>query len=365
MNRYENPFYRLQLYYSWFFSDEYNNRTIALLAEESNIPVSIIRDDFFRLMTACPEYGCLNINDEELEEGFFEKFPLLQKSAAGSEDFILSSDDTALLKEWFLSGALDHVPFVSFLYTQNAAAVIHLMLEPEEYAILARYKEKLSGKNASLNVPYLIKESCRFRKTPDLLRKLDMINNAIDLKRELEFSYSPLTDPPAHYRVRPLKILYYSNDDIYCLLALYSMKLYTFRVDRISSQIRQTKVSFRLTPKEAGLFENALALAPNVWNRNFMQFDPPTAVKIRFSKIGNVERKVRADLACRTNGRIYEDSSYLYYEDIIYGSSSFIAWLNSFGRAAIVLEPESLQKTIMDSLQKQLEEYAFAETKSP
>lgn len=358
MNKYENPYYRLQLYYSWFFYDEFNQRTISLLAEETDIPISIIRDDIFHLITTCPDFGYIHIDEIALEQDIFRHFPFLERLVEMPEGFSLSESEVEQLKGLFLSGSLDYIPLSSYLYSEDDSAIIHLMLEPNEYKVLTRYKEKFYDNQSSLSVPYLIKESYRFKKTPDILNKLDIINNAISLSRELHFSYIPLIDPPSHFCVKPLKILYFSNEDIYCLLALYATKLYTFRIDRISSQIHPVRNSYKLTETEKSLFEKALVLAPNVWDRNFMQFDDPVSVKIRFSKIGNVEQKVRSDLQCRTNGQIYEDDDYLYYEDDIYGLSSFVSWLNTFGRAAIVLEPRSLQESMVASIRKQLERYS-------
>ena len=72
------------------------------------------------------------------------------------------------------------------------------------------------------------------------------------------------------------------------------------------------------------------------------------------SNVANVFNKVRKELSCRTNGQLYEKDGFLYYEDDVYGIDKFRSWIFSYGRAAIVLEPEVLCTQIITSLKDRL-----------
>ena len=90
-------------------------------------------------------------------------------------------------------------------------------------------------------------------------------------------------------------------------------------------------------------------IAPNVWGNLF--HDAPKSVKVKFYKEGRVWEKVRRDLECRTNGKLYEKNGFLYYEDIVYGFSKFSNWIYGYGSSAIVIEPKWLRQRIIQSLQ--------------
>ena len=101
--------------------------------------------------------------------------------------------------------------------------------------------------------------------------------------------------------------------------------------------------------------ESLLDIYPNVcWN---CFSDEPEQVKVRFYNEANVWNKVKKELANRVNGKLYEKDGYLYYEDIVYGISKFRSWLYGYGSSAIVLEPESLRKHIIDSLREREKYY--------
>ena len=110
--------------------------------------------------------------------------------------------------------------------------------------------------------------------------------------------------------------------------------------------------------KETELINHMNQIAPNVWGNNFSCTSDQTAdVKVKFFNVANVHEKVRKQLACRTNGKLTEKDGCLYYEDKVYGLSRFRSWIYGYGRAAVVLEPESLRNDIMDSLNKRVSYY--------
>ena len=109
---------------------------------------------------------------------------------------------------------------------------------------------------------------------------------------------------------------------------------------------------------ETKLIDHMNQIAPNVWGNNFSCTSDQTAdVKVKFFNVANVHEKVRKQLACRTNGKLTEKDGCLYYEDKVYGLSRFRSWIYGYGRAAVVLKPESLRKDIINSLKKRVGYY--------
>ena len=100
---------------------------------------------------------------------------------------------------------------------------------------------------------------------------------------------------------------------------------------------------------ETKLIEHMNQIAPNVWGNNFSCTSDQTAdVKVKFFNVAN---------ACRTNGKLTEKDGCLYYEDKVYGLSRFRSWIYGYGKAAVVLKPESLRKDIINSLKKRVGYY--------
>ena len=64
----------------------------------------------------------------------------------------------------------------------------------------------------------------------------------------------------------------------------------------------------------------------------------------------------RKEPFCRTNDKVFSLRKRWipYYEDDVYGIDKFRSWIFSYGRAAIVLEPEVLRTQIITSLKDRL-----------
>ena len=67
--------------------------------------------------------------------------------------------------------------------------------------------------------------------------------------------------------------------------------------------------------------------------------------------------RIRRDLECRINGTLYEKDGFLYYEDTVYGLSKFRNWVFGYGSSAVVLEPEELRESVIESLKRRMELY--------
>ena len=55
-------------------------------------------------------------------------------------------------------------------------------------------------------------------------------------------------------------------------------------------------------------------------------------------------------LARKTNSKLYEEDGLLYFENMVYDLNKLCSQIYGYGSSAIVLDPESLQKHILISL---------------
>lgn len=190
----------------------------------------------------------------------------------------------------------------------------------------------------------------------DLLFK---INTAIDYHRCLYMKYYSRREKMVlRFIFRPVKIVYDADENLYSVLSIRNNCniLLVHRLDCIISLETTDKTIHN--NKETELINHMNQIAPNVWGNNFSCASKEIAdVKVKFFNAANVHEKVKKQLACRTNGKLTQKGDWLYYEDKVYGLSRFRSWIYGYGRAAVVLEPESLRKDIMDSLKKRVGYY--------
>lgn len=176
----------------------------------------------------------------------------------------------------------------------------------------------------------------------ELNKKLDDLNQSISEQKCLKIRYKTSDGKIISRSFRPLKISYDSNENLYSVISIHEGKIMVNRVDQILSIDPCTE---NIETPDTGILEK---IAPNVWGNCFS--DEPEHVKIRFYNEANVWNKVKKELANRTNGKLYEQDGYLYYEDTVYGISKFRSWIYGYGSSAIVIEPVSLREQIIESL---------------
>ena len=324
MNNYYNPYNRIHFYYSYLNSShsdfyiEYTEDSIGYsindLSRISNIPKEIVRQDIYLIFLW--------------------------------QDQNIYSDTESL----------------PYLLVLNTIAAYEIPVTFEEQKALELLKKDLE-QPAHLHFPsitklYRVKDSYRFHHNPHIINHLNQINDAINYQQVIKITYlSPKPKRKADYlyfSFLPVKIAYDSIDNLYYVLSIgkKNSDIRSYRIDRIIHLEPVNGIS-DYSPDLSFLMQ----IAPNVWGCNFSAVSDPKNlfhVKVRFFNVANVFNKVRKELSCRTNGQLYEKDGFLYYEDDVYGIDKFRSWIFSYGRAAIVLEPEVLRTQIITSLKDRL-----------
>jgi len=333
MNQYHDVYKRLQEYYKMFSNNAENGfvvddsyyfgMSISRISELTQIPLAVVRKDIvgIRSWKDILEY------DDYVEEELSDKL-----NAALEED-------NSVFDELILDGTFDMVPIY---FSQKEEARYQIKLHSDEaHAYQNYFSDKHKIITPNYDSSYQIKDSYRYYYIDKLIEKLEYINNAIQTDRCIRINYSPAQGDNFTATIKPLKIVYDSMDNIYAILTIIDQQVHVYRLDRINDI---TESYMNITIEDTTI----LSIAPNVWGCTFN--DSAYQVKVRFYDEGNVWNKVRQDLSCRINGRLYEQDGFLYYEDIVYGISAFRNWIYGYGSSAIVLEPKVLREQIIESL---------------
>lgn len=381
---YHNPYARIQEYFallsaSMNFTDSSDNgKSMQQICESKQIPVKIVRNDFLTIFQWQRSMNLVKNSDKnELAVLFNDESPKYQKICDtyplhelydNYMDAIPVNDSIPEFEQLITDGILDAVPIIFYDTDADTLNTWTLPLTPDEAAALQSF---YSDETDSLSVfdrlkktyadTYAIKDSYLYthnynNSLNDLLFK---INTAIDCHRCLYMKYYSRREKMVlRFIFRPVKIVYDADENLYSVLSIRNNCniLLVHRLDCIVS-LETTDETIH-NNKETELINHMNQIAPNVWGNNFSCASKEIAdVKVKFFNVANVHEKVRKQLACRTNGKLTEKDGCLYYEDKVYGLSRFRSWIYGYGRAAVVLKPESLRKDIIDSLKKRVEYY--------
>lgn len=376
---YHNPYARIQEYFallsaSMNFTDSSDNgKSMQQICESKQIPVKIVRNDFLTIFQWQRSMNLVKNSDKnELAVLFNDESPKYQKicdTYALDElydnymDAVPGNDSIQEFEQFITDGILDAVPIIFYDTDAGTPNTWTLPLTPDEAAALQSF---YSDETDSLSVfdrlkktyvdTYAIKDSYLYthnynNSLNDLLCK---INTAIDFHSCLYMKYySRRKKKFSRFIFRPVKIVYDADENLYSVLSIRNdcNILLVHRLDCIISLETTDKTIHN--SMETKLIDHMNQIAPNVWGNNFSCTSDQTAdVKVKFFNAANVHEKVKKQLACRTNGKLTQKGDWLYYEDKVYGLNRFRSWIYGYGRAAVVLEPESLRNDIMDSLNK-------------
>lgn len=381
---YHNPYARIQEYFSLLSASmDYTDRSdngisMQQICENTQIPAKIVRNDFLTIFQWQRSMNLVKNSDKnELAVLFYDKSPKYQKICDtyplhelydNYMDAIPVNDSIPEFEQLITDGILDAVPIIFYDTDADTLNTWTLPLTPDEAAALQSF---YSDETDSLSVfdrlkktyadTYAIKDSYLYthnynNSLNDLLFK---INTAIDCHRCLYMKYYSRREKMVlRFIFRPVKIVYDADENLYSVLSIRNNCniLLVHRLDCIVS-LETTDETIH-NNKETELINHMNQIAPNVWGNNFSCASKEIAdVKVKFFNVANVHEKVRKQLACRTNGKLTEKDGCLYYEDKVYGLSRFRSWIYGYGRAAVVLKPESLRNDIMDSLKKRVGYY--------
>lgn len=191
----------------------------------------------------------------------------------------------------------------------------------------------------------------------EVRERLRIIREAIRTGKCIEFTYkSPSLPAAEHVKAAPVMLCHNRTDDLwYCVVFPDAERIFTYRLDRIMPRstghdVLLLKESFTPPPREDPRFER-LSL---MWGMDFDNAHPdPVCIKVRIApNTSNILNKIRADIADRTEARLYEENGFWYYEDRLIGLRSFKNWLLSFGSSVKVLSPASLAEEIIAEAKK-------------
>ncbi len=385
MTEYYNPYIRLQVYCNFF--NEYKiyiendnkyelGMTISQLNKITKIPLETIRQDIITLFKwrnstekkISQEYGNENLDwkariafDEESIQ-YHDLTRQFENEKPGFEYLYMQAVEgefPSKIEELFMQGRLDFIPIYmnntfqkdySIYLTQKEAEALYyynlneILDNGNDYNSNFKMQEKL---DKYFQDKYKIKDGYQYtHHYNDLNGKLETINHAINNNNCLQIYYRTAKGKIKTFYFNPLKITYDATENLYCIISVYNNMVMVYRLDRILSVKPCSKDTI---PQDTSLID----IAPNVWGGCFSE--QPEHVKIRFYNEANVWNKVKKDLAYRTNGKLYEQDGFLYYEDTVYGISKLRTWIYGYGSSAVVIEPESLRLHIIDSLKRRLE----------
>ena len=376
---YHNPYARIQEYFALLSAnDSDNGKSMQQICESKQIPVKIVRNDFLTIFQWQRSMNLVKNSDKnELAVLFNDESPKYQKicdTYALDElynnymDAVPGNDSIQEFEQLITDGILDAVPIIFYDTDADTSNTWTLPLTPDEAAALQSF---YSDETDSLSIfdrlkktyvdTYAIKDSYLYthnynNSLNDLLCK---INTAIDFHSCLYMKYySRRKKKFSRFIFRPVKIVYDADENLYSVLSIRNdcNILLVHRLDCIISL--ETTDNTIHNSMETKLIDHMNQIAPNVWGNNFSCTSDQTAdVKVKFFNAANVHEKVKKQLACRTNGKLTQKGDWLYYEDKVYGLNRFRSWIYGYGRAAVVLEPESLRNDIMDSLNKRVGYY--------
>lgn len=337
IEQYNNPYERLNTYYNMFHTEDVQDFGISILQlhQMLSLPLSLIRAD---LVMLCNSTIFPVIPLEESEE--YEA--AADKSGFDDEDWY-KHPLPENCKNHIMSGDMDLVPFYaefsdSYDYTFSLSA--------DEMSGLNHFlkKDKQSGANM---IRFHVKNMYN-KPSEQIAEYISIIRNAMANKKPIEITYKSPRGKISTFPIHPLKIVYDNVEGIFAILSVYQDAVCIYRIDRIKN-IKQYKQPLEMPSSDK------LDIYPHVWGLSFSE--EPIKVKVRFYNEANVWAKVRRDLSCRTEGKLYEEDGFLYYEDIVYGIKSFRKWIYSYGSSAIVIEPQQLREEIIESYRERLSYY--------
>ena len=359
MNNYENPYIRLQTYYSWISRGSYDldGMSILELHHYTQIPIDTIRQDIAAMLkwqaAIDSKYdGNISFIPENLENRIFldpENIKDLFKENQSDDDSKLEDKlncfDPAL-EERLLNGGFDHIPIDIENCSLTGCDNFNIALSYDEsLALDAIRKDITPDKPSPITKTSFLQINDSYRTIHDyreLTSRLQIIDEAIKKKKSLSMNYKNSIGEILKITFQPLKISYDESENLYCVLSVSENKIQVHRLDRILDLRPGTE---KVDAGDSSIIDS---IAPQVWGNCFSE--KPEHIKVKFYNEANVWEKVKRDLACRTKGKLYEKDGYLYYEDTVYGISKFRPWIYGFGSSAIVQEPKSLRDHIIKSL---------------
>lgn len=305
-----NSIYRLNTILALFQAERacYSIQDISTILD---IPVSVVRKDIVMLHT-----------HKECGITFFTK---------DEEDI----DNIAIVLE---SGKGDEILLYANAIYRNE---VYLPLSELEFSCLNEFLDGDKFEIGQIHKNYAIKPMYNQARA-NMQVKVEQLNQLIQDEETIRVTYKARNGKMVFSTIRPLELVHNAMDDLYYVVTIQRGSILALRLDRIRKyEISEEKIEIE--------DESALEQLPNIWG---MEIGPKVHVKIKILNEANVQRKVKRDLASRTNGKWTQKDDVLYFEDDVIGINSFRSWINSYGSSVLVIEPKSLREEIIESAKK-------------
>lgn len=274
--------------------------------------------------------------EEDTENSFIENF----------------LEDPESISNKIVNGDYDNTEWEIDLRVLNLGSEELLPLSHLEYGALKALGENfLSIKRGSI---YEKKENS----TPisiAIQKNIETIQDAISDKQAVTFVYKKQNNETKQVTLFPYQLITNVSDN---WIYLQSTEGKLYRLDRFQHPCKIVK--------GAGEYPD---FTPNpnqkyVWGAYFKKDLTPTHVKLRIAdETTNIIKKIQRDIYLRSETcKFYQEGDFYYYEDDIVGMDEFQRWVRSYGSSIIVLEPKSLQDSIISRAHETLDNYKLAES---
>lgn len=373
LNEYTHPFSRLQAYADLASNQEGNRLydieygcTIRCLSLILNIPIEVVRFDIAEsaYLTTPNIISFIEFESEQSIKNYLifinELLAEASMDSINREDLaynessiigILEENDkkkshkeiNKQIKDLIMSGSADDYPFA---YESIPAGTLSIPISHSEAQAYNHLLNNYIAVEQDIS-PIIYRDNyLRMKNIENISNTILEIQSAIAAKRILHFLYKANTGI-FEADIIPIKLLYDSFENSYAILGLYDNKPFTYRIERIVGNVKTgNKISGQI-------YTPFLSYAPQVWGFDFNA--KPIKVKIKIYDEGTVIRKIKLDLACRTQGRLYEKDNAYYYEDTVYGYNSFKKWIRSYGSSIVVIKPLKLRNEMIDTFKSIIE----------
>lgn len=319
-------------------NSDFFDASILSLSEKCNIPVKYTRNCILKFLNNNVISECLDTDDDSLSS----KVSII-------EEFKYNND---IFAKKLLNGKYDKVIWNIDLKILNYDSSQILTLSSLEYGLLNSIDNSLFTTNKE---PIFEIKNNTYPNSQNIRRNYRTIQNALINKKEIHFTYKDSKGVTFTVEGFPVDIFTNVTDNwIYFTIA----NSYTYRLDRVISQIKEIKKSKEYPCVKKNPYEKYL------WGSTYNTDEKPIYIKLLISDINaNIINKIKSDTQHRQAiCKFYKKDNYYYYEDKIIGVDEFQRWLRSFGSSIQVIEPIFLKNKIIETANEILKIYKESDT---
>ena len=318
------------------YTDGYSILDIAKLED---IPLSILRNDFYQLQVN-HNLPYMLIQPPEAEE-----------TEAG---LVYESIPKGGYKPYYMKGLLDEVKFI--LVAEDSTKYLSVRLSREEYSVLNDFlKETNFQSDTSFSASNLVSLPVKRSITdtsPGVYECIKQFNEQINKHKSFHFTYRAKSKQLRSITIEPLKILHDMVSNLFYLVTIDRNDLVFYRIDRIVGTPQYVKTEQRIQDFAP------LEKLPLIWG---MENSNPVHVRLKIYKDQevNIADKVKKDLAPHMSAKntLTESADSMIFEGDVCGYYAFLKWVRRYGSSMVILEPKRAVDDMLRSIQNRLSLY--------